>query len=132
MADNSDMQAIGGFVGLLMIIGLVTAVAIPSCSRNAKKQDRPEAEIPAGPNNFDLILQTRMALLSRLKDPESAKITEVHVGHLDGKPVVCGIVNSRNGFGGMTGPQRFVGVGSTVFTEEDGPAAVAATWAKAC
>jgi len=36
-----------------------------------------------------------------LRDPESAEFRHV-------KPGVCGYVNARNGFGGMSGFQRFV------------------------
>lgn len=132
MADNSDMQAVGGLVGLLMVIGFVTMVTVTSCNKKEERLARAKSDPPPAPSNFKLILATRVALLSRLKDPDSAKITDVHVGHLDGKPVVCGMVNSRNSYGGMTGPQRFIGVGDTVFTDEDGSAAVAETWAMAC
>ena len=35
----------------------------------------------------------------------------------DSSAIICGYVNSRNGFGGMTGPQRFI-AGGTVLIEE--------------
>lgn len=56
-----------------------------------------------------------------LKDPDSAKFGEVRTGWTSGKPVTCGYVNSRNGFGGMTGRQRFIS-GSVTAVEEQMPA----------
>lgn len=46
----------------------------------------------------------------QLRDPSSAEFSDINVklatpGHVT---VVCGYVNARNGFGGMTGRQRFV------------------------
>ncbi len=44
------------------------------------------------------------AVLFRLKDPDSAKFRDIAAAKLDGGAVmVCGSVNSRNGFGGYGG-----------------------------
>lgn len=51
-----------------------------------------------------------------LRDPDSAKFSDVHGADLPTVPgteikgwsVICGMVNARNGFGGYAGPERFV------------------------
>jgi hypothetical protein len=66
----------------------------------------------------------------RLRDPSSADFTEMTVRN----GVVCGRVNSRNGFGGMTGPQQFIsrlGV-MTVFNDDVADGGFDSTWASIC
>jgi hypothetical protein len=43
-----------------------------------------------------------------LRDPDSALFSSINVSQRTSARVVCGIVNSRNGFGGMTGGKRFI------------------------
>lgn len=52
-----------------------------------------------------------------LKDPESAQFTDVTFHQGGPVPVICGKVNSKNGFGGYGGPQGFVYSGAA-FVEE--------------
>lgn len=49
------------------------------------------------------------AVRDTLRDPQSAVFTKVEYGRFfgNGTEAVCGYVNSRNGFGGMSGPKRF-------------------------
>jgi hypothetical protein len=54
-------------------------------------------------SDAEAFAQARTALLARLKDADSAKITSMRrVGEY-----VCGEVNSKNGFGGYTGAKKF-------------------------
>ena len=65
------------------------------------------------------------AVRAKLKDPDSATFRNVrfHKAILEGKPtpVTCGEVNSKNGFGGFSGFQRFISGGgaATTFLEEE-------------
>jgi len=60
------------------------------------------------------------AIRAKLRDPESAEFSEVRFSEKGGTKVTCGFVNSRNGFGGMGGPQRFVAAGDVLsFLEEE-------------
>lgn len=68
---------------------------------NAVAQDSATAR-PATPKEEQAVLE---ALKGRLKDPDSAKISNVKVS-ADGK-TVCGLVNAKNGFGGYTGDSVF-------------------------
>lgn len=62
-----------------------------------------------------MILVAQKAVKGRLRDPESAMFRNEQVGRKDGQAVViCGEVNARNGFGGMTGYQRFMSNGADV------------------
>jgi hypothetical protein len=70
----------------------------------------------------------------RLRDPDSAVFTDITFkqGTASKGPIICGHVNSRNGFGGMTGPQRFI-TGGTVIVEEDvGHSNMDTAWARFC
>ncbi|MEG3152996.1 zinc ribbon domain-containing protein [Sphingomonas sp. ZT3P38] len=61
----------------------------------------------------------------RLRDPGSAAFK-----HLSGG---CGYVNSKNGFGGMTGDQQFVvGANDKVVFRADGPEAFDTVWQQHC
>lgn len=55
-----------------------------------------------------------------LRDPSSAEFTSVvrRPPTKDSGAIVCGEVNARNGFGGMTGPKRFI-AGSFAMIEDD-------------
>lgn len=71
----------------------------------------------------------------RLRDPDSAVFGNVQVRKNGEITAVCGTVNSRNGFGGMSGPTRFVWGNTVVHIEGDGqvaPETFAALWANLC
>lgn len=62
---------------------------------------------------------------ARLRDPESATFR-----HLSGG---CGYVNSKNGFGGMSGDTEFVvGENDNVVFRKDSPKAFATVWNQHC
>jgi hypothetical protein len=56
---------------------------------------------------------------AQLRDPGSAEFTDVvrYAPHDDKGAVVCGMVNAKNGFGGMTGPRRFVSGAKTLIEQ---------------
>lgn len=69
----------------------------------------------------DAVRQAEAAVSATLKDPDSAKFSDVEAHpHPDGKITVCGVVNARNGFGGYAGPSHFVvaTIGAPPITEE--------------
>lgn len=57
------------------------------------------------------IVKSRDAIKSRLRDPGSADFRNVRFYSGGPVPVVCGEVNSKNGFGGYSGFQRFIASG---------------------
>lgn len=71
-------------------------------------------------------------LAATLKDPASAQFRNVHVYYAV-RPVVCGEVNSRNGYGGRSGYQRFVSTGPIqVLEEQMAPTEMNKTWEALC
>lgn len=75
------------------------------------------------------------AVKAKLKDPDSAKFAETRFSKKSGAAVICGTVNSKNGFGGRAGAQRFVSGGAaeaTFLEEEAGVDVMDQVWAKAC
>jgi hypothetical protein len=69
---------------------------------------------PPPSNGYAEIYLAKEAVTKIMRDPASAVFSDVffvndrtsETGYY--VPVVCGTVNGRNGFGGMTGPKRFV------------------------
>ena len=57
----------------------------------------------------------KLAIKSRLRDPESAQFGRVWAGG-DSQVVACGYVNAKNGFGGYTGEELYWGVPPIVVT----------------
>jgi hypothetical protein len=66
-----------------------------------------------------------------LRDPESAEFTRTRVSSRGGIQVTCGYVNARNGFGGHTGPQRFVS-GTGINELEENGASFDEAWQRYC
>jgi hypothetical protein len=66
-----------------------------------------------------LIAQAQINVESTLRDPGSAEFGDAIVTRRDGI-VVCGVFNARNGFGGMTGRQRFINTADRLHLQENG------------
>jgi hypothetical protein len=58
-----------------------------------------------------------------LRDPESAQFLGSRVVRKNGKEGVCGFVNAKNGFGGMSGDRPFAVIGGTAIFGDESPAA---------
>jgi len=86
---------------LLLITGLVCAINL----------------IASSGNETAWIERGKDAVKTRLKDPSSAQFRNVYFHRgADNIPVSCGEVNSKNGFGGYVGFQRFVSAGKPELT----------------
>lgn len=76
------------------------------------------------PNNDGMIILARKAVEAKLRDPASAEYRNEKLGSFKGHPVVCGEVNAKNGFGGMTGFERYAsngGEATVVESDMDAP-----------
>ncbi len=69
---------------------------------------------------------------NKLKDSKSAQFRNTRFTHFEGIPVVCGEVNSKNSFGGMTGYQHFVATGANLVLLEEQVADFHKVWNKMC
>lgn len=54
-----------------------------------------------------------------LRDPQSALFSDVRISPVS---AVCGFVNSRNGFGGMSGKRRFIVISNPYLEDQFDPA----------
>lgn len=108
-----DGKALLGCIGVPALIAFVAYMILtagPSERGNAARQSV---------ETDRLIIVGQDQIKARLRDPSSAEFSGVYVSRKAGVPAICGTVNSRNGFGGMSGPQRFV-TGGTTAIEGDG------------
>lgn len=91
---------------------------------------------PNSPETIDSMVQVGAGDLIRakLRDPGSAEFGDILISRKSGSPIACGTVNSRNGFGGMTGAQRFISNGATLaFLEEEMESgAMDEVWSRFC
>ena len=85
-------------------------------------------KIPDGPD-YRIIVAGQAMVKDRLRDPSSASFSDVTVSPDD---VVCGLVNAKNGFGGMTGNQRFIAGGLAVLEDDLSPSDFDALWISLC
>lgn len=86
-------------------LAVALAFAVGSCDQNVDDK----------PSDQAMIMVARDAVKARLRDPSSAEFKNERIGHHEGKAVVvCGEVNSKNGFGGMGGFERFMSNGDEV------------------
>lgn len=74
------------------------------------------------------------AIRAKLKDPASAEFRNVKFYDGSGKPITCGEVNAKNGFGGYGGFERFISAGDviTVMESEMAKGEMDQTWAQFC
>lgn len=60
------------------------------------------------------IIQNQDLIKQKLRDPESAQFKDTIVSRRSGSPIVCGLVNGKNAFGGYAGFQRFISAGQSI------------------
>lgn len=93
-------------------------------------------------NKLWVIDKGKESLKSNLKDPDSVVFGDIWTGRMkDGEDttdkgivVTCGYFNAKNGFGGMNGDKRFIGVPSNAaLTDETiGEALMDEAWSRVC
>lgn len=75
----------------------------------------------SGPSDAAIYTVVQGDIKARLRDPSSAEFSDMRPIRNEGKVIgACGRVNSKNGFGGMSGPSRFIGGGNINAIEGDG------------
>lgn len=105
---------------------LCLGLALAGCGSRSESEQRP--------SDLDIQVAAEAWVRNKLKDPDSAKFSNVRISRKSGHPVACGSVNSRNGFGGMSGAQRFISGGSsaTFLEEEMADGDMEQVWARFC
>ena len=111
-------------IALVAAVLIVAVVAVPSADAQSNAQE----------TRWVAISQT--AVRNRLRDPNSAQFSDVYFtrAQLGGRriTVVCGRVNSRNGFGGYSGTQRFIASGNDLVFLEEEVADFDVSWRQIC
>lgn len=102
-----------------MRFAILAALALAACSGN-------------GQSDSMLIVTAQDEVRARLRDPSSAEFSDMRVVRNGEAIVVCGTVNARNGFGGMSGPQRFISGAVTGLESDFAPGEFAVSWAELC
>lgn len=114
------LQRIGATVAMIPV-ALVMYIFPPP-------ESAPEVKAAREPSSAIYIATAQQMIRDKLRDPGSAKFRNVRVGPYLNTKIVCGYVNSRNGFGGMTGYQRFAVSGMAVLEEEAAPGEMDLIW----
>lgn len=115
---------------LLTAVIIVTLLAILG---GAFEEKTPQQRAEADERYRKVALKTdaKTAVERLLKDPGSAKFRSVLIVKNDGVEVVCGEVNSKNGFGAYTGYQYFLSVAGKTMLQEQAPD-FAKAWNRLC
>lgn len=103
-------------------IGLITILYFFSLAifgNRTGPKGEPDYNVTSQPSEAMIISTAMEDLKGRLKDPSSAEFSEMKVSRRNGATVVCGYVNAKNSFGGMTGRERFVVSGLAATMESD-------------
>jgi len=111
------LPILGGIFALI-IVGMVIAALNPDKTpRKAAPPVDPSVPHAVSPDFAATLVKPHLAL----REPDSAQFSDAIYRTWMGIPVVCGAVNARNGFGGMTGKQAFIMVGNEVAMGDQTP-----------
>lgn len=101
--NTNPFLIIGGVVFVLILIGSVTG---NGRGKPKKAEVVTEKTADSGPDPFRVKAASIGRLKGELKDPDSIMVRNEVVPY--GKAYLCGEVNSKNSFGGMTGFKGFI------------------------
>lgn len=129
MSEGKKIGVLVAIVGVVWAYGKISGETTPPEPKPSPASAAAPAPAP-GPSDPYRLMMAEKDVKKRLRDPASAQFSDLTVRN----GVVCGQVNSRNGFGGMTGPQQFIsrlGV-MTVFKDDVADGGFADTWDSLC
>lgn len=116
----------------LAVAGVAAIILIAVARHSPAPKDRPQPTPAPTVSDWQRVARAETEVRKMLRAPDSAKFEDVRVSNRGGTPIVCGYVNSQNGFGGMTGRQRFVSGSVTAIEEKMEPGGMDKAWAKVC
>ena len=98
---------------VLLMVGLsMHDAAVEEAYQNSPEGRAEAARRDAEAQEASDAMLAKAMVQAWLRDPDSAQFIGVHTVHRDGVKAVCGFVNARNAFGGMTGNEAFVVIGT--------------------
>jgi len=93
----------------LFFLGMPVAGTYGQAAYEASPEaQRARAQEQADADRDAMLNTAKVFVKAELRDPDSTEFTGLRVVTVDHQQAVCGLVNSRNGFGGMAGPTLFV------------------------
>ncbi|WP_157096595.1 hypothetical protein [Tsuneonella dongtanensis] len=103
-------------LGIIGIISLVAYCTPDKAANDAAKSANAVATAKESPlanesTQMAWIGKSQEGIKAKLRDPDSAEFRDSRFYSGGSAPVVCGEVNSKNGFGGYGGYQRFIASG---------------------
>lgn len=107
-----------GGIFAIVIVGMVIAALNPDKTPRTLAQPI-DSSVPrmVSPEFAATLVKPNLSL----REPDSAQFSDAIYRTWMGIPVVCGAINARNGFGGMTGKQAFIMVGNEVAMGDQTP-----------
>lgn len=132
--DEGTRERGGGLPFWVFLIGAILVIGALSDNEQSRPQPPKRAE-PArasssGSSDLRRLVVARRDVRERLRDPSSAEFSRMVVRG----EVVCGYVNSRNGFGGMNGPEPFITRAGVIaaFPSDMPPGEFQEVWERVC
>lgn len=112
------IAGLAGFVVLISVVGWIGEMTQTPAQRSARYEAQ---ELQRSINQLrrdreDLEFRAQEAVRRSLRDPSSAQFRSLFP--LLGTRTVCGEVNARNAFGGLTGFRPFIVINGTAFIRE--------------
>lgn len=122
------------FVVVVALVGIGFISFVRACSSDGPATTAGELEAVARQRgDAQEIGEAEYAVTQTLRDPGSASFQDVAVIRNPGSVAVCGAVNAKNGFGGYTGPARFMARNQVALVETaDNAREFAKVWNRAC
>lgn len=119
---------------LVLVLGGIALVAFArACSTDIPGDPAAATQAEQSRQDAELQYEGQEAVKANLRDPGSAKFSDVVVVRKSGSIAVCGAVNAKNGFGGYSGASRFMARGDLAVVESpDNVAEFSKLWNKAC
>lgn len=111
-----------GIIGLISLVAYCTPDKADNDPVGSAKAGATAKESPFADESTQMawIGKSQEGIKSRLRDPDSAEFRDSRFYSGGPAPVICGEVNSKNGFGGYGGFQRFIASGEKLaFLESD-------------
>lgn len=126
-----------GCAVIVGIIAVVVVIGITVSSTNDGVSDissKTESKTLSSGKVFAYKEAAKTLISAKLRDPDSAIFSNmvVYPEREDRSVIICGYVNSRNGFGGMTGAQRFITGGTVMLEEEFTKEQMSIAWTRFC
>lgn len=127
-------------LGCAVIVGIIAVVAVIGLAFSSggdEASDIPNKAASKTLSSGEVFAYKEAAktlISAKLRDPDSAIFSNmvVYPEREDRSVIICGYVNSRNGFGGMTGAQRFITGGTVMLEEEFTKEQMSIAWTRFC